>query len=294
MKLIELYPEALQKVNYDGMNPLNLALEGKQSENVIMKLIDIFPRWATIFIRMCGNCGIWSGLPLHYACITGQSEAVIRKLIELNPGALQEKDGNGKYPIHCAIFGETCNTVIGFIMDADPLAIARVGPLYTPLHLVAREPDKVELLEYLLERTGILVNVRDQDGQTPLHHACFRRRCEVVDKLLQHPDININARDKWNKTPLHQILTQIGISGEDLRSIQQLLEHPFILIDINNQDNETPFDIFKDKIKTLKSYVSSINTMTEHDVETITRRLDICCEIQDLLEEFQVKRRYLS
>ena len=57
-------------------------------------------------------------------------------------------------------------------------------------------------IESLLKR-GVNPNIRDKDGQTPLHKAAYGGHVAVAKLLLEH-GADIHARDNANWTPLHE------------------------------------------------------------------------------------------
>lgn len=74
---------------------------------------------------------------------------------------------------------------------------------YTALHramlLSGITPEKVQ---YLIE-IGAKINLQDNEGRTPLHHAVEERRLEEVKVLLGQKEIDVNVQDVLLRTPLH-------------------------------------------------------------------------------------------
>eukprot|EP00300_Choanocystis_sp_HF-7_P017608 c19776_g1_i1.p1 GENE.c19776_g1_i1~~c19776_g1_i1.p1 ORF type:complete len:681 (+),score=209.28 c19776_g1_i1:281-2323(+) len=62
-------------------------------------------------------------------------------------------------------------------------------------------------IESLLERNTRLVDSRDENGATPLHHAAEKGHLEVLFFLVQHGAI-VNAVNDFRNTPLHQAASQ--------------------------------------------------------------------------------------
>ena len=58
-----------------------------------------------------------------------------------------------------------------------------------------------DIARMLLDREPLL-EARDEDGDTPLHAACFWGHPDVVRMLIEK-GADVNARDQWDRTPLH-------------------------------------------------------------------------------------------
>jgi ankyrin repeat protein len=99
------------------------------------------------------------------------------------------------------------NRVFGSGILAVCLASCHLIPRFTsglsgrkPLHDAAAHGDKVRL-EEILNSNGEPVDIRDPDGNTPLHVAADRDQAEAIRFLLSH-GANINATNKLGMTPL--------------------------------------------------------------------------------------------
>lgn len=64
--------------------------------------------------------------------------------------------------------------------------------------------DRLELVNVILERSEVNVNLKTHEGFTGLHIACGKDHVAVVNRLLQSPQIDVNIRDSTkSRTPLH-------------------------------------------------------------------------------------------
>ena len=81
----------------------------------------------------------------------------------------------------------------------EKLAIRKGVSGYTPLHEAVAH-GKMDVLDYLLEKTNIHVNCRANNGYTPLHLAARSGHGACVRKLLEHK-ADISITDKHGKTP---------------------------------------------------------------------------------------------
>ena len=93
----------------------------------------------------------------------------------------------------------------------------------------------VESAKLLLERDDINVNIRDRDGWTALHYACYEESLEVVELLLERDDINPNLQNNSGKTALSEAADSNGI----IRCVKLLLERDDINVNIPDMDGRT-------------------------------------------------------
>jgi ankyrin repeat protein len=241
MRLIELFPEAVKHENDLGLLPFHIGCRYEASENVMMKLIETFPEISNIM-----HCVEWfEGCALTMAIDVKQSEAVIRKLIDLNPKVLDGPDRLGYCPVHHAV-NSNLRAVVTYMLELSPGLIHRKVLFgQTPLDLAVRKGDP-ELVQYMINRFKIPVNSkRDEDGATLLHFACRDVIEEIVEILLQQPGINVNATNTRMETPLHQLIRSNHEWNKRIRIVQKVLDHPHILIEEKDGLNKTPLDIIK-------------------------------------------------
>jgi hypothetical protein len=92
-----------------------------------------------------------------------------------------------------------------------------------------------ERIKKLLEE-GADPNIRDGDGNTPLHFAASKGCAEVARLLLEH-GADPNAQDKNGETPLH-----VAAFNGHVDVVRLLLEHRADPT-VKNKDGDTPLDI---------------------------------------------------
>jgi len=96
-----------------------------------------------------------------------------------------------------------------------------------------------ERIKKLLEK-GTDPNIRDGDGNTPLHFAASKGCAEVARLLLRH-GADPNAQDKSGKTPLH-----VAAFNGHVDVVRLLLEHGADP-SIRNRDGKTPLDLAEER-----------------------------------------------
>ncbi|KAI1933052.1 RNA polymerase II sequence-specific DNA-binding transcription factor binding [Ophidiomyces ophidiicola] len=84
----------------------------------------------------------------------------------------------------------------------------------------------------LLIRYGAKTNVRDQDGNTPLHmllrHRNFQSKLDLLQLFIDH-GTNVNAPNEFGSVPLHT-----AASIAEVEPVKILLEHG---ADVNRKDD---------------------------------------------------------
>ena len=80
----------------------------------------------------------------------------------------------------------------------------------------------ISVIQYLIEQCGkckLSINIKDYQGYTPLHLACFNGCCPIVEYLLKNKKTNINILNIYGETPLH-----IACQKGHLKIMKLLLE----------------------------------------------------------------------
>jgi ankyrin repeat protein len=235
MKLIELFPQAVKTANKQGLYPVHCASPGRLDEKVVLKLLEIFPEAALKKVNQRNDME-----PIKYLlhpCVKEKSEVLIRKLLEINPKAVQEKNYDGNYPIHDAVKQNQSIAVSRLLLDSDALALQRQTKNgKSAIHIACRKYPEfsftcfnvhIDLVTDMIARADSrTINIRDVSRMTPLHYACYCFNIEATEKLLQHPDVDVNATDKSNETPLHKVFAKQRNKDRDDALIYDKYEVP--------------------------------------------------------------------
>eukprot|EP00555_Chaetoceros_dichaeta_P001784 CAMPEP_0198278086 /NCGR_PEP_ID=MMETSP1447-20131203/66197_1 /TAXON_ID=420782 /ORGANISM="Chaetoceros dichaeta, Strain CCMP1751" /LENGTH=314 /DNA_ID=CAMNT_0043973155 /DNA_START=76 /DNA_END=1021 /DNA_ORIENTATION=+ len=118
--LVAAYPESLHMCDSADMRtPLHLALLTGASEDIIFHLIE--KGYSATSVQ-----DYWGRVPLHYACATDSSVAVIKKLLLLCPETIRATDVMDMTPLHEPLFTLVCPETIRAtdVMDMTPLHVA--------------------------------------------------------------------------------------------------------------------------------------------------------------------------
>ncbi|MGC9105409.1 MAG: ankyrin repeat domain-containing protein [Thermoprotei archaeon] len=73
----------------------------------------------------------------------------------------------------------------------------------------AVEEGDLQRVKYLVEIHQCDVNIRDKDGNTPLHLAAWYGYLDIVKFLVEH-GADVNARNAEGNTPLHLAIMGMG------------------------------------------------------------------------------------
>ena len=116
--------------------------------------------------------------------------------------------------------------------------------------------DQVDEIEHIVNKYTVLcstisntliINIRNEDGETPLIIACITRSSNAIRWLLKQSDIDVNATDEKSNTALHYVIitnrsggrTQLHEACEngDFEKVKNML-YVTQRHDVNVQDND--------------------------------------------------------
>lgn len=130
--------------NFLGQYPLHLACEYYAPEDIVFRIIDLYPDAA-----QCKDNYLES-YPLHFACRSNQTDNVVLKLIDMFPHAVQFQDKNGLLPLHCACVCKAPLSIIKLLVLHYPVALEiRDNDSKTPLDWAACFPIDETVVEWL-------------------------------------------------------------------------------------------------------------------------------------------------
>lgn len=184
-KLLELKPEYARKLNAEGYSPMHLA-SGSGHIQIAREIIKIDSN----ICRLKGKEGI---TPLHLAVLGGRVD-VISEMLAKCEGCMEDVTVQKENALHLA--------AKNFQLES----------LWALLDWT-RKMDKEEIL-----------NRKDENGNTILHFAVWKKQREVVEMLLRNSfrNLEVNAINKSGLTALDLLLIFPSEAGD--REIQEILQ----------------------------------------------------------------------
>lgn len=178
--LVRAYPESVQVADNIGTLPIHCACYRGSSLQVLTLLMEAFPRSVT----MKDNFG-W--LPLHWACYRGASLDVLNVLIQAFPGSIDIEVNNKRPSVYFKESAQHENSSVGKSL----------------LHLAIASAYSAHLVKLLLESFPESSMTRDENGKTPLHHACATVNSMDVIMVLANANSEelYKAADNHGRTP---------------------------------------------------------------------------------------------
>ena len=130
-------------------------------------------------INQKDHCG---GTPLMHAACHSRPE-VCELLLHRGADAFCQ-DKNGFTALHYAVIDGGTEVVQILIESAPKLQYVKGKNMLTPLHLLAERNDLRDQIAEIFIKANFDLNITDQFGCTPLHHAAWHGRCDLVTKLI--------------------------------------------------------------------------------------------------------------
>ena len=155
----------LLKKTKQKTTPLHLAIMANKS-SIINHILTTYPNPKLL----CEQKDFRGMLPLHYACFYYSDIEIVKRLIEIYPDAVNDKDEKGLTALHFACLG-------------GQSAVAN----------------------YLIESRALSLQLKDNKGLTPLHHACKQGQTALIEDLLTSEYITPNIlqeKDNFGRTAL--------------------------------------------------------------------------------------------
>jgi len=157
-----------------------------------------------------------------------ESEAHSYEFIE----ELFEQDAEGDTQLHLAIasnYEDVVNALVRLAPKPEYLNIQN-DELYAPLHIavLTNQPNMVRKLVV----AGATTQIVDQEGNTPLHHACSRGYYQCAEQLLKpisRDEVHHDSSLTLEQNHLHQVIDHTNHKGEHCLHLATFGKHHEII-----------------------------------------------------------------
>ena len=203
-------------VDNNGNTPLQIVLF-KQNYKAVKQFL--------LSSKCNPNTNINGYTPLHSVCEEGDLELVSLILSDREYRS-DMQCSDGKTPLHSVCSSSKVSVskryeIVRMLLAHQPSLVSAIDNTgCTALHFAVTTGDS-ETMSLLLSSKASLINVQDDQCQTPLHYACLKTREsneEVVKLLLAHNKCDPNVVDKYGNTPLQRALFE-----QNYKAVKQFL-----------------------------------------------------------------------
>lgn len=231
--LFQLCPHTFHRLNRLGMSPLYLAIKaafwelvklmlltevedhgnvhrhldkGRVVHAAIMaKNLDILKIMLDKYLDLRYSTDEKLRRPLSYAAFTGFLEGVRYLLRDNNFQNLAFRpDEDGSFPIHRACSGGNSTLVVKEFLDHSNNMMWLPNTKGQNILHVAAEAGKAKVVNYILRlpNSESLINMKDEDGNTPLHLASKGKHPKVIYALTWDDRVKLNLQNNHGLTAL--------------------------------------------------------------------------------------------
>ncbi|GAB2279550.1 hypothetical protein Dimus_014193 [Dionaea muscipula] len=196
--LVDKYPSASYYVNHLQVSPLYLAIKAGY-----WQLVQSMLARKPIGDEDVKN-RLLQGKSVVHAVIMVRNPDLLATMLNSQSVLMDTRDEEGRTPLACAAF-IGCLDAVSYFLDKFPDYVYKVDEDGSfPIHKAA-QGGRVIVMKKFLSRFPNMKNLLNQHGESILHMASRRGKADMVSYLLKMNGINrlINLRDGDGNTPLH-------------------------------------------------------------------------------------------
>jgi ankyrin repeat protein len=293
---IDVDHHPIRRVDQDGNMPLHLAFQYRQSESLMMQLIDLYPQALVHANHSHGD------YPLHLLLSSRHkySKTFVMNIIHRNPIILQHVNHQGNYPLHMACHPSSYQSnhdLLSQIIDLYPAAAKCPNHEGNyPLHIACYRSDSHRIILKLLDVYPLAATqANHKDGNLPFHIACqrtynhFHEPILMILATLQEDDtqrldsnssscrIGCRRRNRYGRTPFHEACYHHHRLNVDFL-LQYVtvdrVDHNRRMINDVDKDGNTPFHLLLDGPIVKVHDCIYIAQILLHDNHTTTLSID--------------------
>lgn len=166
---------------------------------------------------------------LHLACRKHAPLDVLKKLCDIQPMLLVEKNKQGQTALHIAVLVGSAPSIVAYLLNQNPTAtFVQDNESRTPLHIACLNTvddpmirwayaPVMETVHLLCEANPRMANEEDVDGMTPVDLALVSGASEDVVSYLRHKSANELEKRRIGRQlqKLHKQQVAIGIVANE-------------------------------------------------------------------------------
>ncbi|CAN1126731.1 Ankyrin repeat-containing protein BDA1 [Linum perenne] len=161
---------------------------------------------------------------LHYAAANGKLE-IVRELVKVNKDLCRIQGIDKKTPLHSAAVRGKGEVIMEMVMSCPDCVEDVSDEKETALHLAVKNSQfgaiKV-LVDWIAEMNkGRVLNSKDEQGNTVLHLASWKKHRQVIELLVAELEVEVNAMNNTGLTALDLMLMFPSEAGD--REIMEIL-----------------------------------------------------------------------
>ncbi|EFA84536.1 hypothetical protein PPL_01525 [Heterostelium album PN500] len=164
---------------------------------------------------------------------------------------------------------------------------------YSPLHVAASSEISDNMMIHILKHPTIDVNVKNMDGNTPLHYFCQKFRspeCQKIVQMFIEKGANVNEQNTMGETPLHKAIFNHSVR---LLMVHVLLKNGANINLVNNAgESALHYAVRLGRLDVLKTLITSgadpaLVSTKQRKTPLMLAEENNCPEISDLLKRLE-------
>ncbi|KAJ3693289.1 hypothetical protein LUZ60_008769 [Juncus effusus] len=222
--LIDMLPPNVSRAAYGGPDGLTaLHAVSLRSIGLLQKVLD----WKPELAKVIDNSG---STPLHHAASANRPDSV-KALLEKDTSSAYISDFSGLFPVHIAAklgFLQVIKELLEHCPDCGELLD---GQGRNFLH-IAVEKKRETVVEWVCKYSNLIevLNVQDNEGDTPMHLAVKKKNLKVFAVLIGNKNVNLCITNIHGLTPRDLATSQLNIGFRNWQNSDQIIDRALRMV----------------------------------------------------------------